>query len=144
MKEKKRFFKCVDKGYRQFHYNHIYAYDDVQYLVSVHPEDWVEIVDYTGTVCPTSLIEKNSFDEDLKEILDAVYKLLIDKNKKYGNSALNPVRIFSKTNKVEQLKVRIDDKLSRIAKGSDNEDEDVVNDLIGYLVLLKMSINGKT
>jgi hypothetical protein len=35
--------------------------------------------------------------------------------------------------------VRIDDKLKRIKNGSlDKDDEDVVNDLIGYLVLLKI------
>lgn len=67
--------------------------------------------------------------------------MLLDKNKKYGDSALNPVRIFSKANAVEQILVRIDDKLSRISKGAGlvAKDEDVINDLIGYLVLLKIA-----
>jgi predicted RNA-binding protein associated with RNAse of E/G family len=38
------------------------------------------------------------------------------------------------------LLIRIDDKLKRIKNGSlKRDDEDVVNDLIGYLVLLKIS-----
>ena len=56
--------------------------------------------------------------------------------------ALKPNRIFSKCSATEQLLVRIDDKLNRIMKGAGllANDEDVVNDLIGYLVLLKISM----
>ncbi len=68
----------------------------------------------------------------------AVEELLLAKNKAYGNSALDPVRIFSKADPVEQIKVRIDDKLSRLARG-DAAGEDVEQDLIGYLVLLRVA-----
>lgn len=61
--------------------------------------------------------------------------LLHDKNRKYGNSALAPQRIFSKMGPLEQLKVRIDDKLSRISNGNEDLDEDTVQDLAGYLIL---------
>lgn len=64
--------------------------------------------------------------------------MLIEKNRKYGNSALEPIRIFSNTSAESQLLVRIDDKLSRIRNRQHDEDEDVVNDIIGYLILLKM------
>jgi len=60
------------------------------------------------------------------------------KNKAYGNSATNPVRIFSKMDAFEQLKVRIDDKLSRLARGNELKDEsfnDTINDLVGYLLI---------
>ena len=75
-------------------------------------------------------------------VCDEIKELLIQKNKKYGNSALNPCRVFSKASATEQLLVRIDDKLNRIMKGAGllATDEDVVNDLIGYLVLLKISM----
>ena len=68
--------------------------------------------------------------------------MLLDKNKKYGDSALNPLRVFSTASTKEQLLVRIDDKLSRIQKGAGlvASDEDVIQDLIGYLVLLKIAI----
>lgn len=67
---------------------------------------------------------------------DALKAMLLEKNRKYGNSALNPCRIFSKASAVEQIKVRIDDKLSRIRNRAGDEDEDTLMDLAGYLVLL--------
>jgi hypothetical protein len=75
-------------------------------------------------------------------ICEEVKELLIEKNKKYGDSALNPARIFSKANAVEQILVRIDDKLNRIQKGAGllANDEDVIMDLMGYLVLLKIAL----
>ncbi len=75
-------------------------------------------------------------------VCNEVKELLIEKNKKYGDSALNPTRIFSKANAVEQILVRIDDKLNRIQKGAGllANDEDVIMDLMGYLVLLKIAL----
>ena len=76
-------------------------------------------------------------------ICDDIKELLLYKNKQYGDSALNPSRIFSKASAVEQLLVRIYDKLNRIKKGAGlvATDEDVIQDLIGYLVLLKIGLN---
>lgn len=68
---------------------------------------------------------------------------LLEKNRKYGDSALNPKRIFSKASSIEQIKVRIDDKLSRMENQQTDEDEDVVLDLIGYLVLLRIAMRSK-
>ncbi len=68
-----------------------------------------------------------------------IAKMLIDKNISYGDSALSPVRIFSKAEPREQLYVRIDDKLSRLMKGSDYPGDNDIDDLIGYLVLLKIA-----
>lgn len=77
----------------------------------------------------------------IKKTCDNIATLLIDKNEAYGNSALDPIRIFSRSDTVEQLNVRIDDKLSRIGRGKELS-EDVVTDLIGYLVLLKVAKDG--
>ena len=84
----------------------------------------------------------NETEQKISVICDDIKELLIHKNRKYGNSALKPNRIFSKSSATEQLLVRIDDKLNRIMKGAGllATDEDVVNDLIGYLVLLKISM----
>lgn len=71
---------------------------------------------------------------------DRICKILIDKNRAYGNSALEPNRIFAKSDATEQLRVRIDDKLNRIIKGSDYPGEDTIDDLIGYLILLKIAM----
>ena len=85
--------------------------------------------------------EHNHFEDQIELVLTMIKTLLLSKNKKYGNSALNPVRIFSKANQTDQLLSRIDDKLSRIKNmGTDTQiDEDTVNDLIGYLILFKIS-----
>jgi len=71
--------------------------------------------------------------------LDRVKALLIEKNRRYGDSAANPLRIFSKAGPTEQVRVRIDDKISRLARGAgmDRVDgEDVLLDLVGYLAIL--------
>lgn len=83
--------------------------------------------------------------DQIESVCDSIKILLLDKNKRYGDSALNPTRIFSKADSVEQLLVRIDDKLNRIQKGAGllETDEDVVVDLIGYLVLLKIALSRK-
>jgi hypothetical protein len=76
------------------------------------------------------------------EVSAEVTNLLLEKNAAYGDSALNPVGIFSKGNAVESLCARIDDKLMRIkSRGITDETEDTVQDLIGYLILLKIAIN---
>ena len=86
------------------------------------------------------LMENNFFAVQVGVALDEIRELLIAKNKKYGNSALEPLGVFSKLDAKEGLLVRIDDKLKRIKNGSlERDDEDVINDLIGYLVLLKIS-----
>ena len=84
----------------------------------------------------------NETESKISVVCDDIKELLIHKNRKYGNSALKPNRIFSKSSDTEQLLVRIDYKLNRIMKGAGllATDEDVVNDLIGYLVLLKISM----
>ena len=84
------------------------------------------------------------FSIAVSEVLIEINDLLISKNKKYGNSALEPLGVFSKLTPEEALFVRIDDKLKRIKNGSlEKDDEDVINDLIGYLVLLKILENSK-
>lgn len=73
----------------------------------------------------------------ISEVCDEIKELLLAKNKAYGNSALDPVRIFSKASAIEQINVRIDDKLSRLVRGH-AVGEDVEFDLIGYLVLKRV------
>jgi hypothetical protein len=75
-------------------------------------------------------------EKDIVKVLEEIKELLISKNRAYGDSALEPVRVFSKAENVEQLYVRIDDKLSRVKRGHEYPGEDTIFDLIGYLVLL--------
>jgi len=63
---------------------------------------------------------------------------LARKNKAYGDSALKPVRVLSKADPAEQIRVRLDDKLSRLVRG-ELAGEDAILDLVGYYILLKIA-----
>ena len=67
-------------------------------------------------------------------------ELLLSKNAKYGNSALEPLNVFSQANAVAGIKMRIDDKLKRIKNaGLVDATEDTLQDLAGYLILLMIA-----
>jgi len=84
-------------------------------------------------------LSMDDFSFQVSAYLLSIREMLINKNIKYGNSALEPLGVFSQLSAKEGLLIRIDDKLKRIKNGSlEKDDEDVINDLIGYLVLLKI------
>lgn len=88
-----------------------------------------------------ALVNEASAAPSGPEIVHAVLDLgalLVAKNKSYGDSALNPIRVFSDASTEEQILVRIDDKLSRLQRGNDYLGEDTLDDMMGYLVLLKI------
>ena len=72
------------------------------------------------------------------EVCENVAALLIEKNRKYGDSALCPMNVFSKDSASDSIRVRLDDKLSRV-KNSDELRENDVLDIIGYMILLTIS-----
>lgn len=76
--------------------------------------------------------------KDISDVCDEIKVMLLDQNEKYGNSALDPIRIFSKADAREQIRVRIDDKINRI-KTTQDDDEDVILDLLGYLILYRVT-----
>lgn len=87
---------------------------------------------------------EETLSDSQKEIItvcDGIRDMLVEKNRKYGDSALHPTRIFSRVSAVEQINVRIDDKLSRKLSSQGDEDEDIEQDLIGYLVLKRVALN---
>ena len=77
----------------------------------------------------------------IKQIGQEVIDLLLEKNKAYGDTANDPPQIFSKLSAKEGILARIDDKLSRIKQvGVNNQTEDTMLDLIGYLILYRVQI----
>lgn len=78
-----------------------------------------------------------SFEQALNQVMNGLSTMLLEKNRKYGNSALNPIRVFSKAEPREQILVRMDDKLSRIRTAAPGDEEDAISDLIGYLLLMR-------
>jgi hypothetical protein len=98
----------------------------------------------TSNVRP-STIRVNNF---LRREIRALEELLIQKNTQYDNAALEPIHIFSNLDSLQTVKVRIDDKLKRLAGWFQNpenavtvetifQNEDTISDLIGYLFLLR-------
>ena len=73
--------------------------------------------------------------QDIILLLDNLKEFLLEKNRRYGDSACNPTLIFSNVSAEDQIKNRIDDKLSRI-KHSDELRKNDVADVMGYVVLL--------
>lgn len=81
-------------------------------------------------------------DDEIQKLIgeefDKLRDFVLEKNKKYGSSAIYPKRIFSTANPIEQLKVRIDDKISRLTNLGYNNARDTAADLAGYLILLNV------
>lgn len=82
----------------------------------------------------------NYIETQIRHTCEEIAELLVQKNKKYGNSALEPLGIFTNGDAITGLKYRIEDKLKRI-KNMKNDDEDTLIDLIGYLILLKIALD---
>jgi len=78
------------------------------------------------------------------EITEAIQDLLLYKNEKYGDSALNPEQIFYKGDAVNSILIRLDDKLGRIMANTENTPRiNDVADIIGYCTLLLISVGAK-
>jgi hypothetical protein len=87
-------------------------------------------------------MKMKSSEDKIREVADSVRDLLISKNAAYGDSALKPVAVFGNADPIISLTARIDDKLMRIKnRGLNDNTEDTVVDLIGYLILLKIALN---
>ena len=69
-------------------------------------------------------------------VCDELKSFLLGKNAAYGNSALEPINVFSKLPPKEGILLRIDDKLKRIKNGTTYVGDNDLKDLTGYLILL--------
>lgn len=87
----------------------------------------------------SDLIDMSKVAPAGKEILVQcleIAALLLEKNISYGNSALDPIRVFAAdVDAGKQIDIKIDDKLSRLKRGSEFQGDDTILDLAGYLVL---------
>jgi hypothetical protein len=92
-----------------------------------------------GSILPEMTQAQAAFSDDLTTVLGGIQEMLLAKNRKYGDAALNPNQTFSSVPPIELINVRMDDKLSRIRNRQSDEDEDVELDLIGYLLLKQIA-----
>lgn len=80
--------------------------------------------------------------DKIVDITTAMLELLLYKNEKYGDSALNPNNIFYKGDAVNSILIRLDDKIGRIKNNKENKPRvNDVCDIIGYCVLLLASMD---
>ena len=89
------------------------------------------------SLCECVVRKDNDPCDELKvrKIFANFKAMLLEKNKRYGDSALNPLKIFNKEGSSNQIKARLDDKLNRIKNGPRKPRKNDLADLIGYLIL---------
>jgi hypothetical protein len=83
--------------------------------------------------------------EDIARECDALKEMLLSKNRRYGNSALDIEQVFSRLFGLPPMPpwvgilYRLNDKYLRLKNLEPNDTEDTLQDMIGYLVLLKIA-----
>lgn len=83
-------------------------------------------------------MEIKEFNANKNAVLLSLLDLLVYKNEKYGNSALEPINVFYKGNSINSIAIRLDDKLNRLINSSEVRLNDIA-DVAGYLVLYIIS-----
>ena len=85
--------------------------------------------------------EDTPTQQKIKDILSGMTDLLLYKNRKYGDPAIHPKKIFYKGDSTNSILIRLDDKIGRVM--SNTEEKPRVNDvadIIGYCTLLLVSM----
>ena len=87
----------------------------------------------TGDLPPTQ--------QKIHEIMGAMKDLLLYKNQMYGDSAINPEKIFYKGDSTSSILVRLNDKIGRVKANPDDKPRiNDICDIIGYCTLLLISM----
>lgn len=85
--------------------------------------------------------ELTETQQKIHDTLEAMNDLLLDKNRKYGDSAIHPKHYFYKGDNVNSILIRMDDKLGRIVNNSAATPRvNDVCDLLGYATLLLVAM----
>lgn len=83
-----------------------------------------------------SIVKDAPLETEIRKKCNELADFLVEKNRSYGNSAADPLDIFSKgLTPLQKIDVRIDDKLSRMQRGNEYTGDDTYKDLTGYLIL---------
>ena len=85
-------------------------------------------------------MQEERFNKLKNSVLNNVSEVLIEKNRKYGNAALEPIGLFYKGDSTTSITIRIDDKISRVKNAEVLRKNDMF-DLLGYSLLLGISQN---
>lgn len=123
-------------------------FDDKEGLFHCLMKDGTEWTSLTGRaqdewirIPKKKAIELTDTQQKLIDVLDGMKNLLLYKNKKYGDSAINPKKIFYKGDSTNSILIRLDDKIGRVMSNPDDKPRvNDVADIIGYCTLLLVSM----
>ena len=88
-----------------------------------------------------SRVEGTPTQQKIKDILSGMTDLLLYKNRKYGDSAIHPKKIFYKGDSTNSILIRLDDKIGRVMSNTEEKPRvNDVSDIIGYCTLLLVSM----
>lgn len=88
-----------------------------------------------------SRVEDTPTQQKIKDVLSGMTDLLLYKNRKYGDSAINPKKIFYKGDSTNSILIRLDDKIGRVMSSTEVKPRvNDVADIIGYCTLLLVSM----
>lgn len=84
----------------------------------------------------TSLAKEAPAGEEILVAGLDVVEMLLEKNISYSNSAMDPLNVLSNATPEDQIKMHIDNKLTRLKYQKEFQNEDSLKDLAGYVILL--------
>jgi hypothetical protein len=84
------------------------------------------------------VVKNKSTLDNIDKLFDNFKEFLKEKNRRYGDSAINPIKIFSKVDASNSILIRLDDKLNRITNSSELRKNDI-SDIFGYIALYMIS-----
>lgn len=141
----------LEREARQYSWLQPSLFDEAPYKVSVKVESHWEGLpdDWTTLGALESLAERwehTSMTDTQRLIIKygvMLTDLVLRKNLRYGNSALEPVSVFAQgLTPRQRMAVRMDDKINRIVRGQGtfaDDGENPIVDLAGYLLLMLVS-----
>ena len=78
------------------------------------------------------------FSARLALVFDHLARLLEERHRHHGNAVFEPEGVFSDASPKERILVMLDYKLARYRQGSSELRGENLDDMLGYLLLLKM------
>jgi hypothetical protein len=87
---------------------------------------------------PLKNLEPVTTKQKIDILMNNFANMLKKKNENYGDSALNPRKIFSKVDAGNSILIRLDDKMNRIINSGELRKNDCA-DVVGYLILYMIS-----
>jgi hypothetical protein len=85
-------------------------------------------------------LSQRKIDSEIRKHFKEYADFIIEKNHAYGNSLFDTLNVFGTGSITDIVKIRMDDKLKKMIKGSNlaYEHEDAAKDFCGYWHLLQI------